>query len=137
MRNVVIASAVVLSSCTAAPPPPANNAPIAAIAGRIAGPPQRCVLTEQGTGLQPVNRNTVTYRSGRTIWVNQMQGTCGGFGQWDVMVTEPIGTQYCAGDLVRSFDPISKIAINHRFVQANPRPFKNEAEIIDLLRMAA
>jgi len=35
------------------------------------------------------------------------------------------------------FDPISKIAINHRFVQANPRPFKNEAEIIDLLRMAA
>ena len=109
MRNVVIASAVVLSSCTAAPPPPANNAPIAAIAGRVAGPPQRCVLTEQGTGLQPVNRNTVTYRSGRTIWVNQMQGTCGGFGQWDVMVSEPIGSQYCAGDLVRSIDPISKI----------------------------
>ena len=35
------------------------------------------------------------------------------------------------------FDQISKVAINHRFVQANPRPFKNEAEIIDLLRMAA
>jgi maleylacetate reductase len=35
------------------------------------------------------------------------------------------------------FDQISKIAINHRFVQANPRPFKNEADIIDLLRMAA
>ncbi len=35
------------------------------------------------------------------------------------------------------FNQISKIAINHRFVQANPRPFKTEAEIIDLLRMAA
>jgi len=35
------------------------------------------------------------------------------------------------------FDQISKIAINHRFVRANPRPFKTEAEIIDLLRMAA
>jgi maleylacetate reductase len=35
------------------------------------------------------------------------------------------------------FDQISKIAIKHRFVQANPRPFKNEAEIVDLLRMAA
>ena len=35
------------------------------------------------------------------------------------------------------FDQISKIAINHRFVQANPRPFRNEADIIDLLRMAA
>jgi maleylacetate reductase len=35
------------------------------------------------------------------------------------------------------FDRISKIAINHRFVQANPRPLKTEADIIDLLRMAA
>jgi maleylacetate reductase len=35
------------------------------------------------------------------------------------------------------FDQISKIAINHRFVQANPRPFKSEADIIGLLRMAA
>jgi maleylacetate reductase len=35
------------------------------------------------------------------------------------------------------FDKISKIAINHRFVQANPRPFKSESDIIDLLRMAA
>ncbi|MCJ9700299.1 MULTISPECIES: iron-containing alcohol dehydrogenase [unclassified Bradyrhizobium] len=35
------------------------------------------------------------------------------------------------------FEKISKIAINHRFVQANPRPFKSEADIIDLLRMAA
>lgn len=35
------------------------------------------------------------------------------------------------------FAQISKIAINHRFVQANPRPFKSEADIIGLLRMAA
>ncbi|MCK1736724.1 iron-containing alcohol dehydrogenase [Bradyrhizobium sp. 138] len=35
------------------------------------------------------------------------------------------------------FDQISKIAIHHRFVKANPRPFKDEADIVDLLRMAA
>ncbi|NGX94442.1 MAG: iron-containing alcohol dehydrogenase [Candidatus Afipia apatlaquensis] len=35
------------------------------------------------------------------------------------------------------FDPISKIAIKHRFVQANPRPFKSEADIVELLHMAA
>jgi maleylacetate reductase len=35
------------------------------------------------------------------------------------------------------FDKISKIAINHRFVQANPRPFKTEADIVDFLRTAA
>lgn len=35
------------------------------------------------------------------------------------------------------FDQISRIAINHRFVKANPRPFKDESDIVDLLRMAA
>jgi maleylacetate reductase len=35
------------------------------------------------------------------------------------------------------FDQISKIAINHRFVHANPRPFKDAADIVGLLRAAA
>ncbi|MFK4726134.1 maleylacetate reductase [Bradyrhizobium niftali] len=35
------------------------------------------------------------------------------------------------------FDQISRIAINHRFVKANPRPFKDESDIVGLLRMAA
>jgi hypothetical protein len=109
MRTAFIASAVALVGCTAAPPPPANNAPIAQLAGRVAGEPKHCVLTDSGQGLTPVNRNTVIYQSGKTIWVNQMQGTCGGFGQWDIMVTEPIGTQHCAGDLVRSIDMHSRI----------------------------
>lgn len=109
MRNLVIGLAVAITGCTPPPPPPASNAPIAEIAGRIAGSPQRCVIAEQSAGLRIANRNTLTYRAGNTVWVNQVQGSCGGFGQWDVIVTEPIGTQHCAGDLVRSFDPVSKI----------------------------
>lgn len=35
------------------------------------------------------------------------------------------------------FDQISRIAINHRFVKANPRPFKDETDVVGLLRMAA
>lgn len=35
------------------------------------------------------------------------------------------------------FDQISRIAINHRFVKANPRPFKDETDIVGLLRVAA
>ena len=108
MRTAVVGLGFAVASCTA-PPPPASNGPIAEIAGRVAGPAQRCVLTQQSAGLQITNRNTLTYRSGKTIYVNQVQGTCGGFGQWDVIVTEPIGTQYCAGDLVRSFVPVSQI----------------------------
>lgn len=109
MRTVFIASVVTLAGCTAAPPPPANNAPIAQLAGRVAGEPKHCVSTGNGQSLTPVNRNTVLYGSGKTIWVNTMQGNCGGFGQWDIMVTEPLGTQHCKGDLVRSVDPVSRI----------------------------
>lgn len=35
------------------------------------------------------------------------------------------------------FAQISKIAINHRFVQTNPRRFENEEDIVELLKMAA
>ena len=109
MRTAFITLAVAaLAGCTA-PPPVASNAPIAEIAGRVAGPAQRCVTTTQSQGLQVANRNTLLYRNGSKLWVNQLQDGCGGFGRWDVLVTEPIGTQYCRGDLIRSFDPVSKI----------------------------
>ena len=108
MRIAFICLAAGLAGCTT-PPPTASSAPIAEIAGRVAGPAQRCVLTSQGEGLRAANRNTLLLRRGRTIWINQLQGGCGSFGQWDVLVTEPIGSQHCRGDLVRSFDPVSKI----------------------------
>ena len=109
MRFVTICIVPVLAGCAAPPPPVANNAPIAEIAGMVAGAPQRCVGTTQSEGFRSVNRNTLVLRRGRSVWVNQLQGGCGGFGQWDVIVTEPIGTQHCEGDLIRSFDPVSKI----------------------------
>ena len=109
MRFVTICLGAALAGCAAPPPPVANNAPIADIAGLVAGTPERCVGTTQGEGFRAVNRNTLVLRRGKSVWVNQPQGGCGGFGQWDVMVTEPIGTQYCEGDLIRSFDPVSKI----------------------------
>ena len=50
---------------------------------------------------------------------------------------ELLAASLMSGSVKTNSIKISKIAINHRFVQANPRPFKNEADIIDLLRMAA
>jgi hypothetical protein len=108
MRMAFVGPIVALTGC-AAPPPVQPDAPIAEIAGHVAGPAQRCITTMQGQGLRIVNRSTLTIRSGKTIWVNQLQNGCSGFGTWDVLVTEPIDTQYCRGDMVRSFDPVSKI----------------------------
>lgn len=36
-----------------------------------------------------------------------------------------------------SFAGIARIAINHRFVRANPQPIASEADVIDILKMAA
>ena len=108
MRIAFIGLAMALAGCTA-PAPVATNAPIAEIAGRTAGAPQRCIQLTQSEGLHVANRGTLTVRSGRTVWVNHLLDGCSGFGQWDVLVTEPVGTQYCRGDLVRSFDSLSKI----------------------------
>ena len=109
MRFVTIFLVAVVAGCTASPPAAPGNAPIAEIAGRVAGAAERCVLTSQSEGFRAANRNTLLLRRGKSIWVNQLKDGCGGFGQWDVLVTEPLGTQHCEGDLVRSFDPVSKI----------------------------
>jgi hypothetical protein len=113
MKIAVTGLAAMIAGCTAPQPSTPTawgaNGPIPEVGGRVAGTPQRCVTVEQSQGLRAANRSTLVYRSGRIIWVNHVQGGCGSFGQWDVLVTEPLGTQYCQGDLVRSFDPVSKI----------------------------
>ena len=65
--------------------------------------------TQRTQGLRTVNRSTLVYGSGRTVWVNRVDPRCSGFSQWDLLVVEPIGSQYCRGDLVRTIDPVSKI----------------------------
>lgn len=112
MRRALFGIAAALAGCSASEPsatPTAMNAPIDEVAGRVAGAAERCVLIEPSVGFRVADRSTLTYRTGRTIWVNHVQDGCGSFGKWDVLVTEPIGTQHCQGDLVRSIDPVSKI----------------------------
>ncbi len=92
------------------PPSRWHEGPIAEIAGRVAGPPQRCIPTQQTEGLRRrKSHDAWSPATGKTVWVNRVQHQCSGFSQWDVLVMEPIGSQYCRGDLVRSVDPVSRI----------------------------
>ncbi len=108
MRIIGLTLVTALAACAPQAPLPPSG-PITEIAGRVAGAPQRCVPTQQTQGLRIVNRTTLAYGSGRTVWVNRMDPKCSGFSQWDLLVVEPIGSQYCRGDLVRTVDPVSKI----------------------------
>ena len=107
MKARVVLLSVLLGSCTA----PQTSAPPGRsdLAGRVAGAPQRCVMIERDEALHvdEGNRHTLLYGHGRRIWANNLGPNCG-FDRGDVLVIRPIGSNYCKGDLVRSFDPVSR-----------------------------
>jgi hypothetical protein len=108
MKLRVAATVFLLGSCAVAPTAERQGPPVE-LAGRSSGPAQHCVLVDQTSSLRVSenDRHTLLYGSGRTIWANPL-GQCG-FGYDDVLVTEPLGSYHCRGDLVRSFDRSSRI----------------------------
>ena len=103
MRIIVTCLAATLASCTAAPPPTESPTALPELAGRTAGAPQRCVTFQQGESLTIAGPHTLTYRDGPTIWVNHVPG-CSALKFSDILVLEPVGSQYCRGDFVRTRD---------------------------------
>ena len=103
MRIFVIGLAAAIAGCTAPPPASTSTTALPELAGRTAGPAQRCVTYSQGEGLHIAGPNTLTLRDGRTIWVNAVPG-CSTLKSTDILVLEPVGSQYCRGDFVRTRD---------------------------------
>jgi hypothetical protein len=113
MRRFLALSVATLASLSAgscAPSSPASNAgPLPELAGRTAGAPQRCISFQQTEGLRIADAQTVIYGSGRTIWVNRLASACPGMNPMAILIVEPMGTEYCRGDRVRTIDPVSRI----------------------------
>ena len=107
-RYVVLAGSALLAGCTAAPPPSATAAAIPELTGRAAGAPQRCVQIEQREALRVAGPQDLIYGTGRTVWLNKVPA-CSALRRTDILVLEPIGSRYCAGDVVRTRDPVSKL----------------------------
>jgi len=105
MRILAFGLAAAVAGCSA-PPPPASPTAIPELAGRTAGPPVRCVTTQQGEGLHVAGPHTLTYRDGPIIWVNAVPG-CSPLKSSDILVLEPVGSQYCRGDFVRTRDNVT------------------------------
>jgi hypothetical protein len=109
MRFMRLAAVLLLGAC-AAPQPTEAPVPPRELAGRVAGPAQKCVLIQANESLRvsDTNRHVLLYGSGKTIFANQLAPACG-YGRDDVLITEPSGSYYCRGDLVRSMDRLSHI----------------------------
>ena len=110
MRSVIFISAAALSvaSCTDQPVAPGDTGNFTReLAGRVAsGPPQSCVATQQSTNLRVIDRQTLAYEQGATLWVNRLAAPCPGIEPLNTVIVEPkLGTQYCQGDHIRGLEP--------------------------------
>lgn len=108
MRSVILICAAALTAGSCAQPGTPNDTAAFSreLAGRIAGPAQTCVGTFQGQNLRVVDRHTVAYEVGRTMWVNRLAADCPALEPLNTVIVEPkLGSQYCRGDHIRGLEP--------------------------------
>ena len=110
MRPLTLALLLTMASCAVPPAPIGQSVVPAELAGRVAGTPSRCLSIEPSSALRMADgdRHTLISGSGRTVWSNSLGRSCG-FGLNDILVFEPMGSQFCRGDIVRSVDRTSGI----------------------------
>lgn len=110
------AAALVLGSCSTAPAeqtrsPRAAQELADALAGRVAGPPQRCITTYRTTKVTPIDDFAILYDQGSTIYVQNPRGGCPGVGSGsDILVTRQTTNQLCDGEIAQTVDLTSRVA---------------------------
>jgi len=111
LSPLILATAALLASCTSAAvqesrSPRAQRELTGALAGRVAGKPERCIPNFRAGEIQIIDDWTILYRDGRTIYVQNPQGGCRGLGNRAyTLVTRQVGVnQFCEGDINQLVD---------------------------------
>lgn len=106
-------AAALIAACSTSPAqevrsPRAERELAGELAGRTAGPPQRCISSFRAKEVQVIDQNTILYRDGRTIYVQNPRGGCTGLGRGATLVTKQRGvSEYCDGDINEMIDLMS------------------------------
>ena len=115
--TLLIASgaAAMLAACSTAPAeqarsPRAEKELAEALAGRTAGPPQRCISNWPQVEVQVIDRWTILYTEGSTVYVQNPRGGCPGLDSGArTLVARQVGTsQMCDGDINETVDLLSR-----------------------------
>ncbi len=114
-RLLVAVPALMLVACNAQPfapdRDPRGEARLAQLlAGKVADKPVACLAPYRTTDMEVIDRDTIAYRDGRTVYVQNTNGYCYPSGQKSgyTLVTRRVGTnQTCRGDISSVIDSAS------------------------------
>ena len=77
-----------------------------ALAGRTAGEPRSCVRLQDVRNTRSVGRDTILFDGpGDVVYVNRARSSCPDIRSWHATRHRTVGTNICANELIRVFDP--------------------------------
>jgi hypothetical protein len=74
------------------------------IGDRTPGEPANCI-SSSSSGPQIIDKDTILYRDGRTVWRNELAAECRGLEPGNTVVIEVNGGQLCQNDKFRMIEP--------------------------------
>lgn len=107
MRAAALLSALALAACTQQERAAGDLAArgdrelAAAIDGRVAGKPERCINPVNSGGPQLIAPDRIVYRDAATVWVSRAEG-CPFIGRDEIVIAEVFGGQLCRNDRFRT-----------------------------------
>lgn len=81
------------------------------LAGRVAGPPVSCLPTYRRNDMITVDGDTLLFRSGSTVYRNDLRSGCSNLGGGYALVTRSTGGSLCAGEIAQVADLRSGITV--------------------------
>lgn len=120
MRSIpLLLAAAALTSCSTAPPEPApmtqrGMAQLQRLTeGRVAGATQTCIPNYPNSDFWVIDENRVAFRSGSTIYVNNLNGPCSrlGWGGYAFVTRHPGGSNLCRGEIATVVDTSSGFTV--------------------------
>lgn len=96
------------SACSTAPPvarsPEAQAHLNRMLAGRVPGPPVICLPAYRRNDMITIDENTLLFRSGGTVYRNDLRGGCAGLSGNYALITRSSGSGLCSGDIAEVAD---------------------------------
>jgi hypothetical protein len=113
----VVSAAALASSSTAMSPQPgspeASRQLANALAGRVAGPPARCVPDFRSSKMKIIDEGTILFGDGRTIYLQRPAGGCQGLtmGGHSLVARQFATNRMCDGDINQVTDVRNGITV--------------------------